>query len=245
MSEPPVLYEEAEGVARITLNRPARRNALDAEGVAALADAWARLETGPARVAILTGAGGAFCAGLDLETLPDPAPAVPGIGALVTKPVIAAVSGPAIGLGLTLIMQADLCVADDTALFRYPEAHVGFTGGLIAGLAARIPAKLAMEMILLGTPVRAARAAQTGLINEAVPGEALLPRAEEMARTIASAAPLVVRALKAEITATLPASPAETAGRFRARMGPIARSEDRAEGLAAFRERRRPDFRGR
>ena len=244
MTQDPVLYSEARDIARITLNVPRRKNALTAEAINELAKAWARFEAGPAQVAILTGSDGSFCAGLDLETLPDPAPAVPGIGADVTKPVIAAISGPAVGLGLTLTMQADLAVADNTAFFRYPESQIGFTGGLIAGLAARVTTKSANEILFLGERIDAKRAAEIGLINNVVTPEKLMDRAEEMAGIIAGSAPMVIRALKQEMNAVVPASPAQTSGQFRARMSRIADSADRKEGLAAFREKRRPKFTG-
>lgn len=243
--EPAVIYAETEGIAEICINQPRRRNALDAEGVAALADAWRRFESGTARVAVLTGGAGNFCAGLDLEAVPDAAPAVPGIGAQVSKPVIAAVDGPAVGLGLALVMQADLCVASDRSVFRYPEGRVGYTGGLIAALATRIPAKIAMEILLLGEAVSPERAREAGLINAVLPPDEVLPRARAMAATIAGMAPLVIDGLRAEIAATMPASPAQLAGQFRARMAGIADSHDRQEGLAAFRERRAPRFEGR
>jgi len=243
--EPAVLYSESDGIAEIRINQPRRRNALDAVGVAALAEAWVRFESGPSRVAVLTGGPGNFCAGLDLEAVPDPAPAVPGIGAKVSKPVIAAVDGPAVGLGLALVMQSDLCVASDRSVFRYPEGRVGYTGGLIAALATRIPAKIAMEILLLGDAISPERAREAGLINAVEPPDQVLPRAHAMAATIAAMAPLVIDGLRAEIAATLPASPAQLSGQFRARMASIAASHDRQEGLAAFRERRQPLYEGR
>ncbi|MCY3984372.1 MAG: enoyl-CoA hydratase/isomerase family protein [Roseovarius sp.] len=242
--ETPVLYREETDIAHVTLNAPKRKNSMTAESIGLLAEAWEAFENGSARVAILTGSGGSFCAGLDLETLPDPSPGIPGIGVPITKPVIAAISGPAIGLGLTLTVQADLAIADERAFFQYPEGKIGFTGGLIAGLAARVPAKIAHEIILLGNKVGAERAAQTGLINEVVPTGALAGRAAEMAANIASSAPLVLNSLKAELARAIPASSAETSGLFRARMARIRDSEDREEGLAAFREKRRPLFTG-
>ena len=119
---------------------------------------------------------------------------------------------------------------------------MGFTGGLIAGLSARIPVKIAHEIVLLGNRIGAERAAEVGLINEVVPASELAERAAEMASVIAAAAPLVVSAMKAELAGALPMTAAETSGLFRARMTRIRESDDRAEGLAAFREKRRPRF---
>jgi len=242
--EKAVLYSERKNIAYITLNSPDRRNSLTTQGIDALADAWVKFEAGSARVAILSGSGGSFCSGIDLATLPDPAPAVPGIGSEVTKPVIAAISGAAVGLGLTLTVQADLAIADQTAFFRYPEGYIGFTGGLIAGLVVRVPSKIAMQIMLLGDRFDATRACEAGLINEVVDVNKLLSRAKEMAEIIAGAAPIVIRALKAEIDEVLPRSPAEVSGRFRSRIDRISASADRNEGLAAFQEKRRPNFSG-
>lgn len=240
----PVLYREADHIAYITLNAPERRNSLTADAVDLLSAAWRQFENSSARVAILFGAGGYFCAGLDLESVPDPAPAVPGIGADVSKPVIAAVSGPAVGLGLTLTVQADIAIADDTAFFQYPEGQVGFTGGLIAGLAARVPTKIVNEIVLLGGRIKPERAVTMGLINDTVPADELQERTNQIGQAIASSAPLVINALKAEILEVLPASPAQSSAQFRARMARIATSADRTEGLAAFRQKRRPEFTG-
>ncbi len=111
------------------------------------------------RVAIPTGNGGrAFSAGADVTDLPELWRCVPTVGIKTDKPVIAAVSGWCIGGALVMAMMCDLLVAGDNARFSYPEGKVGITGGMIAGLAARIPHKIAMEIMLLGEPLDAARA---------------------------------------------------------------------------------------
>src|SRR5215469_1447176 len=131
--------------------------------------AFAEFDRSEQRVAILTGNGGkAFSSGADVTDLPELWRCVPTIGIKTDKPIIAAVSGWCIGGGLVMAMMCDLLVAADNARFSYPEGKVGITGGMIAGLAARIPHKIAMEMMLVGEPIDAQRAYQAGLANKIV-----------------------------------------------------------------------------
>lgn len=246
-SSEPVVYEERGHVAVVRINRPDRRNALDQSAVDGLRAAWERYETSTARCAVLTQSDQrAFSAGADLKNgAEDLWEASPGLGAQLSKPVIAAIAGHCVGGGFILVQQCDLAVADETAVFRYPEALAGITGGMIAGLAARVPAKIAMEFTLLGEPFSAARAAEVGMINAVVPAGTAEQRALQWAERIAASAPLVVRALKQLIDETVPTSPSETYARTRRTLLAVRRSADRFEGKAAFAEKRPPSFTGR
>ncbi|MFD2233041.1 enoyl-CoA hydratase/isomerase family protein [Phaeospirillum tilakii] len=247
MTEPVVLTRSENRVFIITLNRPDKRNALTKEVVEQLNAAWRAFEAGDDRVAVLTASGDrAFTAGADLEDIPhDLWRAIPGIGVEVTKPVIAAVSGWVVGGGLLFVQYADLAVASTTAKFVYPEAKVGFAGGLIASLAARIPHKAVMELVLLGEPIDANRAYELGLVNKVVPEGQQLQAALDYAAKLADNAPKVLALLKNFIGQTLPKGPSEAAGIARRAVDGVTFSEDIAEGLAAFKAKRPPLFVGR
>lgn len=238
-------YASKDGIATVRLNRPAKRNALTAEMCDQLQQAWMRLRDGPDRVGILCAEGATFCAGGDL-TAPPPQfwRAVPDIGVEVGKPIIAAVQGPVVGLGVTLLAFCDLCVASDDARFIYPEAKVGVSKGLVTALSARIPHKVAMELMLLGGPLSAQRAYEVGLVNRVVPVGQQLATAFEMAAHIAASAPMVVRQLKDFTRQTLPRSPAEILYLTTRVVDAVSNSDDAVEGLRAFEEKRAPRFRG-
>jgi enoyl-CoA hydratase len=123
------------------------------------------------RVAVLTGAGDkAFSAGADLRDPPGNLyRGIPGVGVAVDKPVIGAAAGWVVGGGMVLTTMCDILVAADNVRFSYPEVKVGFTGGIITNLAARIPHKIAMELLLLGEPIDAKRAYEVGYVNKVVP----------------------------------------------------------------------------
>src|ERR1700682_3980443 len=151
MAKAAVQYEIVERVAIIKLNRPDQRNAIDNDVATGLRAAWERFNAGDERVAILTHAGEHFSVGVDIKSPAEDFPAcVPNVGVRLHKPLIAAVSGWVVGGAVVMVQMAALCVAADNAKFTFPEAKVGFTGALIAGLAARIPHKVAMELMLLG-----------------------------------------------------------------------------------------------
>jgi len=239
-----VSYQEKDKVFIITLNRPNQHNALDQQGIHELANAFKEFERSNTRVAILETSGKHFCSGIDLNDLPDASIALPGIGINLTKPWIACVSGAAAGFGLALVTQSDLCIASNDSFFIYPEAKVGFSGGLISGLTLRIPTKIANEMIYLGEAIKADRAKEVGLINQIVqPGEEK-KKAMELAEKITQRAPLVIKALKKLITETIPLSPAEQSGRTKRYLNPVENSQDMVEGLKAFKDKKSPKFFG-
>jgi len=244
-----VTYESRDGIAVITINRPERLNAIGPEVEAGLAAAWTRLNDSPEdRVGILTAAGTrAFSSGRDRDATspPDYRSFTPNVGVALDKPLIAAVSGWCVGGALVLVAMCDLCVATRDARFTYPEPQIGFAGGMIASLAARIPHKVAMEIMLLGEVLDAQRAYDVGLVNRlAEPGEHM-EEAMKLARRLAANAPLVMGMLKHFAAATVPQSPVEQAGLAWRETERVFRSADYQEGLASFRDKRKPTFGGR
>jgi enoyl-CoA hydratase/carnithine racemase len=162
----------------------------------------------------------------------------------VRKPIIAAVHGWCIGGAYVIVQMCDLVVASATTVFKYPEAQLGFTGGLIASAVARIPHKLAMEFMLLGQDFPAERAVQAGMVNQVVAAGAELDAAMAYARILRNSAPLVVETLKEFSLATLNQSPAEAGAVSRDLLLGIKSSDDGAEGRRAFAEKRTPKFTG-
>lgn len=242
-----VTYESREDVAIITINRPERLNAINPAVEEGLTAAWKRLNAGTDRVGILTGAGDkAFSAGKDMNSPepPDYRGFTPGVGVVVDKPLIAAVGGWCIGGAVVLVQMCDLCVASENARFIYPEATMGFAGGMIASIASRIPHKIAMELMLLGEEISAERAYQVGFVNKLAPAGQHLVEAEIMARKLARNAPMVMAMLKRFTESVLPKSPVEQAGFAWRENEAVFTSNDYAEGLAAFKEKRPPKFTG-
>src|SRR5579862_1330799 len=185
-----VTIEKRGPVSIIAINRPEKLNAINKAVAIELQRAFAAFDASEQRVAILTGLGGrAFSSGADVTDLPELWRCVPTVGIKTDKPVIAAVAGWCIGGGLVMAMMCDLLVASETARFSYPEGKVGITGGMIAGLAARIPHKIAMEIMLLGEPIDAKRAYEVGLANKIVPTGSEVEAAVAMAEKIVDLAP--------------------------------------------------------
>jgi len=242
-----VSYTSNNGVAEILIDRADKYNVINHDVVRELNAAWRRFNASDDRVAILAAAGDrAFTAGADLRDIPhDLWKAIPGVGVQVEKPIIAVTAGLVVGGGLVLVQFADLAVAADNTVFSYPEAKVGFSGGLISSLAARIPHKLAMELLLLGGSIDARRAYEAGLVNRVVPVGQQLAVARELAAQIAANAPLVTTLLKRFVGQVLPKGPTELAAHARAGIEEINASEDFREGIASFAEKRAPRFAGR
>jgi len=255
-----VRYDIDGHVATITLDRPEKLNAIDGALRRDLNAAFTRLrEDDDARVAIVTGSGRAFCAGADLRSQTgSPAGDFPGSfwerptvnsfesGWEIFKPVVAAVNGHCLGYGLTLVTWCDFVLASDRAVFGFPEVRVGVP--TIVG-AMRLPQRIrwhdAMELLLTGEPVDAARAAEIGLAGRVVPHDALLDEARALAARLLRGAPLAQRAVK-EMAVRGPDMPVVDAIRFGETLRRVAgATEDAAEGAAAAREGRAPVWRGR
>lgn len=258
----PIHYASDDHVVTITIDRPARRNALDLEHFDALASAWKRFRDDPAAwVAIVTGVDDAFCAGGDLrDYLPLLTASAPedrarfrsGTEAVlrdldVYKPVIAAVNGPCVAGGMELLNGTDIRLACPEAVFGMLEPKRGLfaSGGTSARLPRQIPWAAAMELLLTAEPVPATRALEMGLLNEIVPRAHLLDRAQEWAARITENAPLAVAATKESALRGLSAASLEDALRIEARISArVLQTEDAKEGPRAFTEKRAPRWTG-
>jgi E-phenylitaconyl-CoA hydratase len=249
-----------EGIATITMNRPDRMNAMDAEAYAQLSAAWERVrDDDTIRAAIITGAGErAFTTGADLKSFVGKQTDLSSFwqtqrgqllnrGLEIWKPVIAAVNGYCIGGGMTLLLATDIRIATPTAKFGLAEV----TRGVIAGnggtqrIIEQLPYPIAMEMLLTGAQIDAERAERWGLINRIVPAEELLPTATSLARLIAGHAPLAVQAAK-EMALRARDVDRATGLRLEQAMNQVLQyTDDAQEGPLAFSERRPPRFTGR
>ena len=250
-----VLTDDADGVLVITINRPEARNAVNGEVARGLAAALDALDgRDDLNVGVITGAGGTFCAGMDLKAfLNGERPAIPGRGfaglteAPPGKPLIAAVEGYALAGGCEIALSCDLVVAADNAKFGLPEVKRGLVaaaGGLLR-LPRRIPYQVAMELALTGEFLDAHRAHHFGLVNRLTATGGALAAARELAATISGNGPLAVRATKS-IIASADSWPAEEFwSRQQVIVEPVFTSADAREGALAFAEKRPPRWTGR
>jgi enoyl-CoA hydratase/carnithine racemase len=259
--EPLVLVERRERVAVVTLNRPEARNAVHDELTVAMADVLDELEADDdVWVLVVTGAGDvSFCAGQDLRTVPtgrppatdEPPRDLGGFAAITTrqflKPTIAAVNGFALGGGTEICLALDCVVADEHAQFGLPEVTRGLmaAAGGLQRLPRRIPPALAMELILTGRSISAARALEIGLINRVVPSGGCVDAAVELAEEICQASPLAVRYSKAVARTTVALGEDEAIRATRDLRRAVLKSEDFKEGPRAFAEKRPPVWKGR
>jgi E-phenylitaconyl-CoA hydratase len=259
VSDETVLYELDGHVATITYNRPDALNAINGEMREGLNTAFARFrDDDDAWVAVVTGAGRAFCVGADLRDGEGAAGRFPGTfwekptlnsfesGWEIWKPTIAAVNGYCLGYGLTLVTWCDFVLASERAEFGYPEVKLGVPA--IVG-AIRLPQRLrwhdAMELLLIGDRIDAATALDIGLVGRVVPHDELMVQARGLADRLVGGAPLAQRAMK-EVAIRSRSMPSLEAIRFGETMRKVvAATDDAGEGRSAAAERRPPEWKGR
>jgi enoyl-CoA hydratase len=241
-----VTTEQRGPVSIIRINRPEKLNAISSRVAVELQQAFQAFDASDQRVAILSAAGArSFTSGADVTDLPELWRAIPTVGYQTDKPIIAATSGWCVGGGIVMVMMCDLMVSTEDTVFYYPEAKLGITGGMISSLVSRMPHKLAMEMMLLGTKVSAQRGYDVGFVNRVVPNGQHEAEALSMANELLESAPLVIGALKRLAAEVLPVGPVERMVDVSQTLGRVRTSEDTQEGIRAHRERRKPNFRGR
>jgi enoyl-CoA hydratase len=245
------------GVLRLTLDRPATLNALTAEDADRLA---AELEGAGARddvrVVLVTGAGEAFCSGADLSgadahenfdvTALDRANRIVRAVTMLDRPVVAGVRGVAAGVGCSLALACDLAVAAESARFLLAFSRIGLMpdGGATATVAASVGRARAMRMALLGEGLTGQEAYGAGLVSHLVPDAEHTELVEALVRRVASGPPLAYAATKKAVNAATLAHLEDALARERSGQTVLLRTADAAEGMRAFAERRRPDFRG-
>jgi enoyl-CoA hydratase len=244
----------------VTLNRPEAKNALSPAMLVGMADAWQEIDDDDeVRCAILTGAGGSFCAGMDLKSFANPSasgyedrfsddPALHWKALLrhyhLKKPLLAAVEGFAVAGGSELLQATDIRVASQGATFGIFEARRGLfpLGGSTVRLVRQIPYTVAMDLLLTGRPVSAEEALRIGLVGYVVPDGTALDKALEIAELISANGPLAVEAIKRSVRAA-DGLPEDEALKLELEIGqPIFLTEDAREGSLAFVEKRPAEF---
>lgn len=261
MTEPHCLVEQEGHTLVVTMNRPEAKNALSGEMMDIMREAWDRVNTDDSiRVAILTGANGAFCAGADLKAMTSshPGDSFEGggwdlsvikpllKGFRLSKPLIAAVEGPAIAGGTEILQATDIRVAGESARFGVSEPRWGLypLGGSAVRLPRQIPYTVAADLLLTGRHVKAPEAKEIGLIGHVVPDGTALDKAREIAGLIAANGPLAVQAILRTIRDT-EGMHEEDAFKLDAKVGaPVFSSNDAKEGPRAFAQKRTPTFTG-
>ena len=254
-----LLYQVTDGLARVTINRPDKLNALNAAVIAELNDAIGHIEGDPGvRGVLLTGAGSkAFVAGADIGEIRDQGAMEGQARSLVGqrmmrrlercgKPVVAAVNGFALGGGCELAMACHIRIASDTAKFGQPEVKLGIGPGY--GGTVRLPRLVgrgrALELLLTGAMIDAQEAWRIGLVNRVVPADRLLEESEQLLRSILQNGPLAVRACLELVDAGLEMGPDAALQLEASYFGLLSATADMREGTGAFLEKRKANFCG-
>ncbi len=267
MSEPVLITEKKGNILYVTLNRPGQKNAVDVEMICKLADAWTMLdEDNDIRVAVLTGAGGNFCSGMDLKSINRvTAGAAPENefeervqgdfntifkawlkNPLPEKPVIAAIEGYALAGGTELVLGTDIRVAGKSANFGIPEvqrALVPLSGAQVR-MPKQIPYTIALQLLLTGEHITAEKAEKIGLIGSVVSDGDALKAATEIAEQIAGNGPMAVKAILKTVRETRFLPEAEGLDIEMNNGLPVMMSKDAKEGTRAFIEKRKPEYKG-
>lgn len=257
-TEAPLLVETTAGVTRLTLNRPSRRNALSRELIAALDAALEKTAADPeSRIVILAAAGPVFCSGHDLSEMTgrneveyhsifEACSRMMLRLRQIPQPVIARVQGVATAAGCQLAAACDLIVAVEDAVFATPGVKIGlFCTTPMVPIVRSLPAKVAMEMLLTGIPITARRAHELGMINRVVPADQLDTAIEELTRPILATSRLTVEIGKTAFHDQYALSESEAYGRAVQVMTGNAMTHDAQEGMAAFLQKRTPDWKNR
>ena len=256
---PDALVEQRGHTLIVTLNRPEARNALSGEMLSIMVEAWDRVDSDPEiRTCVLTGAGGYFCAGMDLKAASAKPPGdsfadgsydpsrIDGLlkGRRLTKPLIAAVEGPAIAGGTEILQGTDIRIAGESAQFGISEAKWSLypMGGSAVRLVRQIPYTIACDLLLTGRHITAAEALSYGLIGYVVPDGSALDKALEIAEVINGNGPLAVQAILKTIRETEGMHEEAAFKPDTANGIPVFLSEDAKEGPRAFKEKRAPNF---
>ncbi len=261
-----LLVERHGHVLTVTMNRPERRNALSPSMMQGMSEAWDEVNANPdIRVAVLTGAGGCFCAGADLAAMTETHPGdafqrddaststiADGVikpllkGFLLDKPLIAAVEGPAVAGGTEILQGTDIRVAGESARFGVSEVRWGLypLGGSVVRLRRQIPYAWAADILLTGRHILAPEAKAIGLISEVVPDGQAMERAMEVAEKVAANGPVAVQAVLRALRA-IEFRPESEAMKIDSEIGmQVFMSDDAKEGPAAFMAKRAPEFKG-
>jgi methylglutaconyl-CoA hydratase len=254
-----LLVEHAGEIATLTLNRPDKRNAISTRMISELQSALDEIETSKARVVIVTGAGKAFCAGMDLDMLATIANQTPHENQedsrrmakmfrriwAYTKPLIAAVNGAALAGGCGIATLCDFTLAAPESKFGYTEVKIGFLPAIVSVFLSRqIGEKRTRDLLLTGRIIEPAEAKEMGLISEIVPADRLMNRARELAEVLIAASPSSVSRAKRLLTSAAAASVDHDLERAILENARIRCTPDFKEGVASFLEKRKPVWQG-